>query len=142
MRYYKLNIDGYLVSVGTGTGGTEITESEYSTIMQKIQTKPTDPNGYAYKLRADNLEWELVELPPVEPEPITEEEALTRCANSLTGASDPDLISAAETLIEKRIKQYDGERQKIDPYTVDKVAHTAYHAPHRGSPYSDKPSPR
>ena len=26
-------------------------------------------------------------------------------------------------LIEKRIKQYDGERQKIDPYTVDKVAH-------------------
>ena len=35
----------------------------------------------------------------------TEEEALTRYANSLTGANDPDLISAAETLIEQRIKE-------------------------------------
>lgn len=38
-------------------------------------------------------------------EPLTEEEALTRYANSVTGASDPDLISAAETLIEQRIKE-------------------------------------
>ena len=36
---------------------------------------------------------------------ITEDEALTRYANSITGASDPDLISAAETLIEQRIKE-------------------------------------
>lgn len=35
----------------------------------------------------------------------TEEAALTRYANSITGASDPDLISAAETLIEQRIKE-------------------------------------
>ncbi len=28
-----------------------------------------------------------------------------------------------DVLIEKRVQQYDGERQKIDPYTVDKVAH-------------------
>ena len=35
----------------------------------------------------------------------TEEAAITRYANSLTGASDPDLISAAETLIEQRIKE-------------------------------------
>ena len=35
----------------------------------------------------------------------TDEEALTRYANSLTGANDPDLISAAETLIEQRIKE-------------------------------------
>ena len=32
-------------------------------------------------------------------------EALTRYANSITGASDPDLLSAAETLIEQRIKE-------------------------------------
>lgn len=43
--------------------------------------------------------WEVKEVP------ITDEEALTRYANSLTGASDPDLISAAETLIEQRIKE-------------------------------------
>lgn len=43
--------------------------------------------------------WEVKEIP------ITDEEALTRYANTLTGASDPDLISAAETLIEQRIKE-------------------------------------
>ena len=102
---YKQIQNGFICSVGSNIGGTEITEFEYNTIMQKIQNKPSDPDGYAYKLRADTLEWELVELPPVEPEPISEEEALTRYANSLTGASDPDLISAAETLIEQRIKE-------------------------------------
>lgn len=35
----------------------------------------------------------------------TDEEALTRYANTLTGADDPDLISAAETLITDRIKE-------------------------------------
>ena len=43
--------------------------------------------------------WEVKEIP------ITEEEALTRYANSITGANDPDLISAAETLITDRIKE-------------------------------------
>lgn len=90
--------NGYIIAV-------EERDAEYSVIMQKIQNKPTAPDGYTYKLRADNLEWELVELPPIEPEPLTDEEALTRYANSITGASDPDLISAAETLIEQRIKE-------------------------------------
>lgn len=36
---------------------------------------------------------------------ITDEEALTRYANELTGSNDPDLISAAETLIAERIKE-------------------------------------
>ena len=69
--FAKLIIDGYIAALSTG-GGTEITESEYSTIMQKIQTKPADPDGYQYRLRADNMEWELVELPTIEP---AEEEA-------------------------------------------------------------------
>ena len=32
-------------------------------------------------------------------------EALTRYANELTGQNDPDLISAAETLLTERIKE-------------------------------------
>lgn len=67
-EFYKV-IDGDYIS-GIGTNGndsvTEITEAEYNAIMQKIQSKPTDPDGYQYKLRADNLEWELVELPAQE----------------------------------------------------------------------------
>ena len=101
----KITINGYVVAVSTKNIGVEITESEYNIIMQKIRNKPTDPSGYAYKLSADNLEWELVELPPVEPEPLTDEEALTRYANSVTGASDQTLIEAAETLITERIKE-------------------------------------
>ena len=65
--------DIYVESVGTGNVGTELTESEYNAIMQKIQNKPAAPDGYTYKLRADNLEWELVELP----EPETQGEELT-----------------------------------------------------------------
>lgn len=34
-----------------------------------------------------------------------ESEALTRYANSITGADDPDLISAAETLIKQRMEE-------------------------------------
>lgn len=71
MRYYKLIIDGSLVSVSTGTGGTEITESEYNELLSIIHNRPTPQTGFDYKLKADTLEWELVELPPVE-EPDTE----------------------------------------------------------------------
>ena len=66
MRYYKTIIDGYLVSVGTGTGGTEITESEYNDLLSIIHNRPTPQTGFDYKLKADSLEWELVELPPIE----------------------------------------------------------------------------
>ena len=48
---------------------------------------------------------QIVQSWTVEEIPISEEEALTRYANALTGANDPDLISAAETLIEQRIKE-------------------------------------
>ena len=41
--------------------------------------------------------------PPVDEQ--EQAEALTRYANELTGANDTDLISAAETLIEQRIKE-------------------------------------
>ena len=63
MKYYKTIIDGYLVSVGTGTGGTEITESEYNELLSIIHNRPTPQTGFDYKLKADTLEWELVELP-------------------------------------------------------------------------------
>jgi hypothetical protein len=42
--------------------------------------------------------WEVKEIP------ITDEEALTRYANELTGAEDADLISATETLIQQRME--------------------------------------
>ena len=55
LRYYKVVSDGYIVSVGTGNGGTEIIESEYTTIMSVIQNRPD--GDYALK---EDLTWEIV----------------------------------------------------------------------------------
>lgn len=75
MRYYKMIDDGYLVQIGTGFGGEEITADEYHAIAEVISTVPTAPDGYSYRLKAD-LTWELYELPVVEEEDLTAEEAL------------------------------------------------------------------
>lgn len=72
MRYYKLIDNGYLISVGSGAGGNEITESEYSHLLDVIRAAPAAPDGYQYKLHSDTLEWELAELPPAHPEEDTE----------------------------------------------------------------------
>ena len=48
---------------------------------------------------------QIVQSWTIEEIPITDEEALTRYANSITGASDQTLIEAAETLITDRIKE-------------------------------------
>lgn len=104
MRYYKTVDINCIISIGTGFGGEEITEQEYVEILETIRNKPTARDGYDHRLKTD-LTWEEYAMPPIEPEPLTEEEALTRYANSITGADDPDLISAAETLITDRIKE-------------------------------------
>lgn len=71
MRYYKQISQGYLLSIGTGSGGTEITEAEYNSILSAIQSRPTsDTQGH--RLRAD-LTWEAYDLPP-KPEPSDEDE--------------------------------------------------------------------
>ena len=65
MRYNKTIRDGYIVSIGTGNGGTEITREEYDEILAVIKGRPTPPEGFDYRLRTD-LTWEAYELPPVE----------------------------------------------------------------------------
>lgn len=85
MRYYKQISNDYILAVGTGPGGTEITETEYNSILSAIQSRPTSETQ-GYRLRAD-LTWEAYDLPPA-PEPsdddeISNEEAL----NILLGGS-------------------------------------------------------
>lgn len=80
MRYYRDIIDGYIIAVGTGTGGMEISEGEYLSLLELIHNRPTDaPKGCAYRLK-DDLTWELYELPEL---PEEDEEATlydTLCA--------------------------------------------------------------
>ena len=39
MRYYKRVSDESLLAIGTGYGGTEITEAEYNTLLAEIREK-------------------------------------------------------------------------------------------------------
>ena len=39
MRYYKLVSDESLLAIGTGYGGTEITEAEYNALLSEIREK-------------------------------------------------------------------------------------------------------
>ena len=51
-------------------------------------------------------DYEVDDPVPVDPETEEEQaEALTRYANTLTGANDTTIIEAAETLITERIKE-------------------------------------
>lgn len=39
MRYYKQISDSIIIAIGTGYGGTEITESEYNALLTEIREK-------------------------------------------------------------------------------------------------------
>ena len=71
MRYNKQTSNNYILAIGTGYGGTEITETEYNDIMAIIQSCPA-AEGKGYRLKTD-LTWEDYDLPP-EPEPSDEDE--------------------------------------------------------------------
>lgn len=70
---YKNTENGFIVSISKGAGEIAITEEEYTNILSIIRSAPSAPDGYTYMLRADTLEWVLVENPP-EPEPPVDDE--------------------------------------------------------------------
>lgn len=65
MRFYKQLSAGYILALGTGLGGEEITESEYNEILSAIRTKPPRTDTTDYRLLED-LTWEEYELPKPE----------------------------------------------------------------------------
>lgn len=71
--FYKYINENFIIGVGIGSGGEEITEKEYNSILEKINNRPEAPEGYSYRLTA-SLEWELCEVPKIEP--TTEEEII------------------------------------------------------------------
>ena len=73
--WYKVTRDGYILGVGTGGAGEQITESEYNTILDIIHNKPAATETTDYRLKTD-LTWELYEIDPPEPGPLDPQEAL------------------------------------------------------------------
>ena len=43
-------------------------DKEYQEAIKIMESRPTPPDGYDYRLKADTLEWELYELPSMEGE--------------------------------------------------------------------------
>lgn len=72
MKYYKQILGGYILAIGTGNGGTEITESEYNEILSSIRTKPPRTETTDYRLRED-LTWEEYPIDPPDPDPEIED---------------------------------------------------------------------
>lgn len=83
MKYIIVKQNGYIVSVGTGNSGTEISEEKYNEILFVIHNKPKGTTTTDYRLRED-LTWEEYEIPPIpEPEPDANE-----IVDILTGVSE------------------------------------------------------
>lgn len=70
--YKKYEQDGYILCLGVGE---EITEDEYNKILDKINNRPTAPEGFTYRLTTA-LEWERCELPPIENNEDSEDELI------------------------------------------------------------------
>ena len=89
MKHYKLIKNGYLVLIGIGAIGDEITESEYNIIKDIIRNKPIAPDGYGNRL-TESLKWELYELPndPIEADETTELEQKEQDYDILIGEDE------------------------------------------------------
>ncbi len=85
MRYYKVITDNYIVRIGTGKGGQEISSQEYENILGMINRKPEPTDTTGYRLRAD-LTWEAYEKEPIEP--VEEEASADEILAILTGESE------------------------------------------------------
>lgn len=84
MRFYKQLSAGYILALGSGLGGEEITESEYNETLSVIHTKPAATETTDYRLRED-LTWEAYEVEPPAPDPdIDEAEALDILLGGMT----------------------------------------------------------
>ena len=85
MRYYKDIQNGFIVAIGTGGGGVEITETEYESILVVIRNKPARTETTDYHLRQD-LTWEEYER--IEPSDDDEEASPEEVLDILLGGGD------------------------------------------------------
>ena len=90
MVYVKYCESAYIVGVGRLNTdcqtGEIITEREYEYLREILLTRPSAPDGFAYRLTAE-LEWELYEV-PIEEQELTETEEKALAYDILTGVAE------------------------------------------------------
>lgn len=62
MKYYKVVEDGYITVIGSNIVGDEITEAEYTALLDAIKNAPSAEEGFEYRL-TEAGQWELFEVP-------------------------------------------------------------------------------
>src|SRR5574344_1019875 len=89
MRYYKRVYNDIVIAIGTGYGGTEITEAEYNALLSEIREKAAFVNKlYSGEITIDEV-------------PADWQEEIQRRVNErieAEGAAEEQDISAEETL--------------------------------------------
>lgn len=81
MKYAIITESNYIIGLCQSENNMvgEVDKEQFDSVSEMLLNRPQDaPDGYEYKLKADTLEWELVELPPA-PEPsedVDDSEAL------------------------------------------------------------------
>lgn len=73
MRYFKSVKDGVIETVGTGSGGIEITEEEYNEILSAFADRQKSTETRGYRLTT-GLTWEPFDIEPQEYVPTIEEQ--------------------------------------------------------------------
>lgn len=61
MRYYKQTANNCIIAIGTGPGGTEITEAEYNALLSEIREKASLADKlYSGEINIDDVptEWQ------------------------------------------------------------------------------------
>ena len=89
MRYFKIIKNNSLIAIGTGNGGTEITEAEYNTLLSEIREKAALVNQlYSGEITIDEV-------------PADWQEEIQRRVNeriAAEGSAEEQDISAEEAL--------------------------------------------
>lgn len=73
--HFKIVNNGYIIGLGIGENGLEITENEYNSLTDIFHAKPSDTETIGYRLKDDTLEWESYDKAS-EPEIIDDTEAV------------------------------------------------------------------
>ena len=71
---FKIVFDGYIIGVGIGPSGQEITQEEYDHLTQVFHDKPLATETTDYRLRED-LTWEEYPVEPEDPDNSDDAEA-------------------------------------------------------------------
>lgn len=107
MRYYKIEKDGFITSIGTGNGGIEISEDEYNAIKAVLAVKPHDTLKLGHKLKTD-LTW--LEFPQdLDPGPLSGDEKLAKIRAKIKDLKDKATLQTTKAIYQAILDLFDEE---------------------------------